>query len=157
MDRLIEHFLQHHDHFLYALAGVALVLELGVLGINGPLLFFSVASILTGVLISVGLLNGWELEVLTLGILTSLTALVLWKPLKKFQNATIPLDTSSDMIGRVLPVTLEVTRDQGRLAYSGIEWQARLHNSANESIPIAARATVVTVDGSLLMVKKSIE
>jgi inner membrane protein len=39
------------------------------------------------------------------------------------------------------------------VAYSGIEWQARLAADQQGSVAAGARAEVVAVDGSLLLVK----
>lgn len=152
MDGLINYFSLHQDHFLYALAGACLLLEMSVLGMSGPLLFVALACVVTGILVSLQLIQGWELELLSVGVLSALGAALLWKPLKKFQNAKIAPDTSSDMIGRDLPVTLPVTHSEGRVAYSGIEWQARLAASCQQPIAVASRARVVAVDGSLLIV-----
>ncbi|RVU33529.1 hypothetical protein EOE67_16055 [Rheinheimera riviphila] len=49
------------------------------------------------------------------------------------------------MIGRQLLVSTAISQDAGSVAYSGIEWQARL--------AAGTRAEVVAVDGSLLLVK----
>lgn len=152
MDGLINYFSQHQDHFLYALAGLFLLLELGVLGMSGPLLFVALACLLTGMLVSLHFIQGWELELLSVGILSMLSAVLLWKPFKRFQNADGGPDTSSDMIGRELPVTLSVTHSEGRVSYSGIEWQARLDPSCQQPIAVASRARVVAVEGSLLIV-----
>lgn len=153
MNALIEHFAQHHDHLFYALAGICLLLELGVMGINGPLLFIALSSLITGVLITLGIIGGWEIEIVAVGIFAALSAAIFWKPLKKFQNAAIKPNNSSDMIGRNLVVTHAITHQEGRVAYSGIEWQARLDQSIDTIIPVAATAQVVAVDGSLLIVK----
>ena len=56
----------NHDHFFYILAGISFILELSVLGLSGPLLFFAMASLATAILISAGLISGWELEFLSL-------------------------------------------------------------------------------------------
>lgn len=153
MDNLIEYLAQNQDHLLYAIAGICLVAELSVLGMSGPLLFLALGCLLTGVMVSIGVISGWEAEVFSVAILAALSATLLWKPLKKFQDADSGRDTSSDMIGKVLPVTLPVTRDQGLVAYSGIEWQARLDPAYAEAVAIGGRATVVGVQGSLLLVK----
>ena len=50
---------------------------------------------------TLGIISGWEMEVLSVGVLAALSAALLWKPLKKFQNAGGGRDTSSDMIGKV--------------------------------------------------------
>jgi membrane protein implicated in regulation of membrane protease activity len=152
MTGLFDYFAQHHDLALYTIAGISLVVELGVLGMSGPLLFIAIGSLLTGLLVSLGLISGWEVELLSVGIITLITVALLWKPLKKFQNASIPNDTSSDMIGRQLPVTQAIDSNAGCVSHSGIEWQARLDPSTNEAIPVSARAKVVAVDGSLLIV-----
>lgn len=153
MGSLFDYFAQHQDHLLYTLAGICLVLELSVLGMSGPLLFLALSCLLTGVMVTLGMVSGWELEVLSVGVLAAMSAVLLWKPLKKFQNAGGGRDTSSDMIGKVLPVTQSITRDQGTVAYSGINWQARLDTGYVEPVDVGGRAHVVAVQGSLLLVK----
>lgn len=153
MGSLIDYFAQHQDHLLYAIAGLCLVAELSVLGMSGPLLFLALGCLLTGVIVSLGVISGWELEVFSVAILTALSALLLWKPLKNFQNAGGGRDTASDMIGKVLPVTQLITRDQGTVGYSGIDWQARLDAAQREPVAVGSRAHVVAVQGALLLVR----
>jgi inner membrane protein len=153
MGTLIDFFAHHHDHFFYAVAGICLLLELSVLGVSGPLLFVALACIVTGLFITLGFINGWNIEFLMVGVFAAASAAALWKPLKRFQNKASAPDTSSDMIGRELLATYEITRDQGRVSYSGIEWQARLESSLVEPIATSSRVQVVGVDGSLLRVK----
>ncbi|HSC69607.1 MAG TPA: NfeD family protein [Cellvibrio sp.] len=150
---MIEHFAQHHDHLLYAIAGICLVAELSVLGMSGPLLFLALGCLLTGVMVSIGAISGWEMEVFSVAVLAALSAALLWKPLKKFQDAGVGRDTSSDMIGKILPVAQLITRDEGLVSYSGIDWQARLDSAYVEPITVGSRAQVVGVQGSLLLVK----
>lgn len=149
----MEHFSQHHDHLLYAIGAICLLLELGVLGMSGPLLFIAVGCIASGVLVTLNVISGVELEVLMVAVFAFVSAVGLWKPLKKFQNAGGGPDTSSDMIGKKLLVTFAISRDHGRVSYSGIEWQARLDATVVEPIAVATQALVVGVDGSLLIVK----
>jgi len=153
MGSVIDYFAQHQDHLLYAIAGVCLVLELSVLGMSGPLLFLALSCLLTGVMVTLGLIGGWEVEVLSVGVLSALSAALLWKPLKRFQNSGGGRDTSSDMIGKILAVTQTITRDQGAVAYSGIDWKARLESAYTEPVAIGSRVHVVAVEGSLLLVK----
>jgi membrane protein implicated in regulation of membrane protease activity len=152
MASIIDYFSQNPAHLFYTITGLCLVMELGVLGMSGPLLFVALGSLLTGILMSLGVITGWEMAILSLGVLTALSALLLWKPFKRFQNERIAQDTSSDMIGRVLPVTQMVSRDQGAVSYSGIEWQVRLNSSA-EPVVVGNRVRVVAVDGALLLVQ----
>lgn len=153
MGGLIDYFAQHQDHLLYAIAGICLVVELSVLGMSGPLLFLALGCLITGVMVSLGVVSGWELEVFSVAILAALSALLLWKPLKTFQNSGVGRDTASDMIGKVLPVTQLITRDHGAVAYSGIDWQARLDAAYNEPVAVGGRAHVVAVRGALLLVR----
>lgn len=152
MTSIVDYFIQNPSHLFYTITGVCLLLELSVLGMSGPLLFLSLGSLLTGVAISLGAINGWEMAILSLGLLTAASALFLWKPFKRFQNSAAAANNSSDMIGRILPVTQQVTLEQGSVAYSGIEWQVRLKENG-EPIEAGRRARVVGVDGSLLLVQ----
>lgn len=152
MTSIVDYFSQHPAHVFYTITGVCLIIELAVLGMSGPLLFIALGSLLTGILMSLGIVVEWEMTILSFGILTALSALLLWKPFKRFQNKTVAPDNSSDMIGRVLPVTRRVHRDQGAISYSGIEWQVRLASDA-EPVAVGGRVQVVAVDGSLLLVQ----
>ena len=82
----IQYFLDNHDHTLYLIGGASLVIELTILGLGGPLLFFGLAAFITGALSGLGVISGWESEIFTLGLVTAILAIVLWKPLKNFQN-----------------------------------------------------------------------
>ncbi|MFK8020462.1 MAG: NfeD family protein [Pseudomonadales bacterium] len=144
----------HHAHLFYALAGVSFIVELTLIGMGGPLLFFAIASFVTGVLISVGLISGWEIELFTLGVLTAAVAAVLWKPLQRFQNSGDGSDNSSDMIGREVPVSETVTAGDGSIRYSGINWNSRLAEGAGvESIAQGELCVIDSVDGNIMLVR----
>ncbi len=152
---LVDYFLHNHDKLLYLLAGVSLVLELTVMGLSGPLLFFAVACAITGVLNSFGIITGWEYEVLSVGVLSVVCAFILWRPLKKFQGPVHVSDNSSDMIGQVVPVNDEVTRNGGSIRHSGISWQARLDNTSGlEALESGLRVEIVAVEGNVMIVKE---
>lgn len=153
MQSIMDYFSQHHDQLLYTIAAISLLVELGVLGMSGPLLFFALSCLITGVLVSLGLISGWEMEVLAVGLLSITSAILLWKPFKNYQNSKEAPNTSSDMIGRRLLVKTAISEDAGSVAYSGIEWQARLAANTTGSIAPGAHAEVVAVDGALLLVK----
>lgn len=151
MDAIVQYFSQQPAHLFYTITGICLVIELGVLGMSGPLVFIALGSLLTGVLMSLGLITQWEMAILSLGLITTLSALVLWKPFKRMQNKRAAPDTSSDMVGRVLRVTQPVSRQQGAVSYSGIEWQVRLVRDA-EPVAVGALVRVVAIEGGLLLV-----
>ena len=151
---LFQYFTDHHDHFFYLLAGISFIVELTLIGLGGPLLFFAIASFVTGVLINIGVLSGWEMEIFALGVLTAVTTLLIWKPLKKFQNSGGGADTSSDMIGREVPASSEITSGKGTIRYSGIDWNSRLDIGAGvESIANGEQCIISAVDGNVMLVK----
>ena len=144
----------NHAHFFYVLAGLSFLFELTVMGLSGPLLFFAIASFMTAILISMGLISGWEVEFFSAGVLTALTALLLWKPLKRFQNSGDGSDSSSDMIGRQVPVSKTVSQAKGSIRYSGIDWNSRLDEGAGvESIYEGKLCIITSVDGNIMLVK----
>lgn len=151
MDYLIE----NHDKLLYVIGGISLVLELTIMGLSGPLLFFALGCVLSGFLVSFGLLTTWEYEVLSVGLLTIFSALVLWKPLKKLQGEGKKFDTSSDMIGQIVTVSLPVTGSEGAIRYSGINWQAKLHPEAKlATVEEGMQVEIIAVDGTVMLVKE---
>ena len=155
---ILQYISDHHDQFFYLIAGLSFIVELTVLGLGGPLLFFAIASFITAILISSGLISGWDIEVFVLGVLTAIIAVVLWKPLKNFQNSGGGSDTSSDMIGRQVPVASEVTTAGGKIRYSGINWNSRLaEDSGVESIKDGELCVISSVDGNVMLVKPAPE
>jgi len=154
MDTIIEYLFNHHDKLLYLIAGVALLIELTLIGLSGPLLFFAIGCALTGALVSLNIISTWEMELLFVGIFTLLTSVVMWKPLKQFQGSGTINDNSSDMIGQMVPVTETVTHSGGRVRHSGINWSARLSDESSvESICTDTRVKICAVDGNILIVK----
>ena len=151
---LLQSFLNNHDQVFYLIGGVSLILELTILGLSGPLLFLGIAAFITGALSSLGLVSGWEAEIFTLGVITSLLAITLWSPLRRYQNSGGGPDTSSDMIGREVPVSSSVDQSGGKVRYSGIDWNARLSSDAGiDNIAAEQRCVIVGVDGTTMLVK----
>lgn len=151
---VVNYFTEHHAQLFYLIAGISFIIELTVLGLSGPLLFFAIASVLTGILIHLNVISGWEGEVLSVGILTAIIAAFLWKPLKQFQNSGGGADTSSDMIGKTVPSSSEITHISGHIRFSGIEWSARLATDHDEStIKPDTPCIIVGVEGNVMIVK----
>lgn len=151
---IISYFNENHAHLFYLMAGISFVIELTILGLSGPLLFFALASVLTGILISLNILSGWESECFTVGLLSGIIAWVLWKPMKRFQNSGGGADTSSDMIGKQVPSSSTITHEDGSIRFSGIDWSARLSNDTQETCVAANTSCIITgVDGNTMLVK----
>ena len=154
MDTVIDYFLSNHDKLLYLMAGASLLIELTLIGLSGPLLFFGIGCALTGALVSFNLISTWEMELLFVGIFTLLSSLLMWGPLKQFQGSGKINDNSSDMIGQTVSVSETVTSTEGKVRHSGINWTARLSGESGvKSIPTGQVVTICTIDGNVLIVK----
>ncbi|PKG37562.1 NfeD family protein [Psychromonas sp. Urea-02u-13] len=154
MDTVIDYLFSNHDKLLYLLAGVSLLVELTLIGLSGPLLFFAMGCALTGALVSLNLISTWEMELLFVGIFTVLSSLLMWGPLKQFQGTGKVSDNSSDMIGQIVAVSETVTHSAGSVRHSGVNWTARLaEDSDNESIDVQQHVKICAVNGNILIVK----
>lgn len=155
MISIFEYLLDHHDKLLFLLAALSLVLELAVIGLSGPLLFFAIGCAVSGLLVTIGVITSWELEVLSVGLISASSAVLLWKPLKKLQGSRHVRDSSSDMIGQIVPVSEEVTALRGSIRHSGISWQAKLdEDSTEESLQKDTRVVITAVSGNVMIVEK---
>ena len=150
----MQYFLENLDHLWYLIAGISFVIELSIMGLGGPLLFFAIASLITGVLVNIGLLDDWQTQIVVVGILTAITAIILWKPLKNLQNDKMATDTSSDMIGLKVPASADITATNGSIRYSGINWNARLADNCEvEKINDKSQCEIVAISGNTMLVK----
>jgi len=150
---MVEYFTQHMDYFFYALAGICLLVDLSILGISGPLLFIGVGSLMTGLFISIGFIEHFRVALVIFAGFSAASAALLWKPLKQFQNKEVGPETTSDMVGRIIPASARITKTDGRVYYSGVEWLARLDASSDEPIEPETQVEITSVDGTIMMVK----
>ena len=149
---IMQYFLDDHARLLFLLSGISFVIELTVMSLSGPLLFFAIATFITGVLVSTGVISGLESEILVVGVLTAIIALSLWKPLKNLQNQGGGPDTSSDMIGQTVLSSSMITRTTGTIRHSGINWQARLNAETTADIAAGQNCLIPAVDGNTMIV-----
>jgi len=150
----MELFIDNHDKLLYVLGALSLVIELSIMGLSGPLLFFALGCIITGFLVTTGMISSWEYEALSVGVTSILFALILWKPLKKLQGKGHAADTSSDMIGKQVPVSEAISKSAGSIRFSGINWQARLADDADVTeINEGQSVVIIGVNGTTMVVK----
>ena len=153
MNVLIDYISNNHDNVLYVIAAISLLVELTVIGLSGPLLFFAIGCFFTGLLVSLGFITGWEFETLFTGLFSLLSAFVLWQPLKRFQGNDKVTDQSSDLIGQKVITSDVVTDISGKIRHSGIDWTARLDDNASVSeIPTKTRVLITGVDGNIIIV-----
>lgn len=153
MDVIFDYVFNNHDKILYVIAAISLLVELTMIGLSGPLLFFAIGCLLTGLLVSLQIITSWEFEALFIGIFSLLAAVLLWQPLKRFQGNNEVKDKSSDLIGQKVITSESVTEISGTVRYSGINWTARLDDSASVlDIPTNTKVIITGVDGNIILV-----
>jgi membrane protein implicated in regulation of membrane protease activity len=109
------------------IVGLALlVVEVVVLGFSTFVLFFvGLATVITGGLMSTGILPDSMLAALSsIGVLTALLAILLWRPLKSMQNNVERKKVTSDLVGHSFILSEAVSMSNNPVyRYSGIDWQ----------------------------------
>lgn len=147
--------------FFYDPANLSLIVGLALLGLDivviglSPVMFFALGSLATSATLYV---TGWRPTMVETAALAAgaslLIALVGRKPLQRFQNADVQEDQSSDLIGRELVTTHEVTKTGGRVHWSGVTWEARLMADAGvERLAPGAKARVARVENLALVLE----
>lgn len=150
---MVEYFSQHLDYLFYAVAGICLLLDLSILGMSGPLLFMGIGALITGVLISLGLLGHLSAALAIFAGFSAASTALLWQPLKRLQNKEAAPQTTSDMVGKIIPASARITKTDGRVYYSGVEWLARLDASTDAPIEPETQVQVTSVDGTIMLVR----
>lgn len=103
-----------------------------------------------------------SLVLLTLAMLTALSAVLLWKPLRKLQKTGVRLQEDSaisDFVGTELVLTQQARKDcDSYIQFCGLEWRVRL--DPEETAPVAETGQTVVISsamvGLLLVKNKSI-
>jgi membrane protein implicated in regulation of membrane protease activity len=137
------------------IAGLALLAaDILVIGLS-PVMFVAVGALATSALLYA---TGWRPSLIeTAAIVAAVSLAVAFfgrRPLQKFQNADVEEDQSSDLIGRELVTTHEVTKRSGVVHWSGAEWQARLaDDAAIEKVDAGERMKVVRVSNLALVLE----
>ena len=108
------------------MAGLALlVIEVVVLGFSTFVLFFvGLAAVAAGGLMTVGVIPESMLSALSsVGILTALLAVLLWRPLKSMQGNVERKKVTSDLVGHSFTLNEAVSLTKNPVyRYSGIDW-----------------------------------
>jgi len=108
------------------MAGLALlVIEVVVLGFSTFVLFFvGLAAVVAGGLMTVGVVPDSMLSALfSVGVLTALSAMLLWRPLKSMQSNVESKKVTSDLVGHSFILNDAVSMTKNPVyRYSGIDW-----------------------------------
>ena len=137
------------------IVGLALlVIEVVVLGFSTFVLFFvGLAAVVAGGLMAVGVVPYSMLSALSsLGVLTALLALLLWRPLKSMQGKVESKKVTSDLVGHsfILNEAVSMTKNP-KYRYSGIEWS--LSSEQELSPGTLVEVTAVTVGTFIVQAK----
>lgn len=144
---------------LLALLCLAL-LPFAIPGVLEVLLALAIGAFLSAALIWFGWLpEQTSLVLLSLAMLTALSALLLWKPLRKLQKTGIRLqeDSSiSDFVGTELILTEQARKDvDSHIQFCGLDWTVRLDPSDNAGAVNSGQTVVISSAAvGLLLVKR---
>ena len=108
------------------IVGLALlVIEVVVLGFSSFVLFFvGLAALVAGGLMALAVIPDSMFSALSsVGVLTALLAMLLWRPLKSMQGKVESKKVTSDLVGHsfILNEAVSMTKNPA-YRYSGIEW-----------------------------------
>ena len=139
------------------IAGLALlVIEVVVLGFSSFVLFFvGLAALVAGGLMALAVVPDSMLSALSsVGLLTALLAMLLWRPLKSMQGKVESKKVTSDLVGHsfILNEAVSMTKNPA-YRYSGIEWN--LSSEQELSAGTLVEVTGVAVGKFIIQAKVS--
>ncbi len=147
---LIEYINDHQAQFWFALGFVLLSIEVATGMVTGILLFASLGSLLTGLLMLTGVLEEvWSVGISSAAICSAIAMGVLWRPLKNMQAQGKPKkDNSSDLVGYEFVLKQDISFvSPGSTRYSGIEWRVEIDpDVALEKISAGQKVKVNSVE-----------
>ncbi|WP_339719389.1 NfeD family protein [Marinomonas primoryensis] len=148
----MDFFTNNLAQSLFVVGLILLVVEVTVLGFSTFVLFFvGLAAMVTGALLYLGILPDNVLSAMfSMGVLTLLAALLLWKPLKRMQSKVSSKKIKSDFIDHrfILKETVSPTQSP-KHHYSGVEWAL----ISDESIAAGTKVEVTEAEVGKLHIK----
>lgn len=139
---------------LMAFGIILLTIEVVIMGFSTFILtFLGLSAIITGTGVHFNILPSDTLSILiSNALLASLFAVLLWKPLKNFQNKEPQTTIKNDLIGLEFVLTQDINNlASGMYRFSGIDWTIKSHETiATGELVVVEKADV----GTLWVVKK---
>lgn len=137
----MEFFNSSPGESLITLGIVLLIIEMAIMGFSTFLLtFLGLSAIVSGILVYIGVLPADMLSiVISNAVLASIFAILLWKPLKEFQNRKDTHTIDNDLIGLDFVLSDAVGPSQSATQrLSGVDWMVKSHSeiSANQSVVV---------------------
>ncbi|GAA0232466.1 NfeD family protein [Marinomonas primoryensis] len=148
----MDFFTNNLAQSLFVVGLILLVVEVTVLGFSTFVLFFvGLAAMVTGALLYLGILPDNVLSAMfSMGVLTLLAALLLWKPLKRMQSKVSSKKIKSDFIDHRFILKEAVSPTQSpKHHYSGVEWAL----ISDESIAAGTKVEVTEAEVGKLHIK----
>jgi membrane protein implicated in regulation of membrane protease activity len=139
---------------LLILGILLLVIEVAVLGFSTFVLFFvGCAAVVTAGLLYVGIIpDSWLSAMFSTGLLTGVSAVLLWKPLKNMQTQVDTTKVKGDLVGHSFILVEDVAPElTPEYHYSGIDWKLK----ANEYLVAGTQVEVTQADVGVFHIKAS--
>ena len=107
----MDYLLSHLPEILIVLGLIMLATEVLVLGFSTFVLFFiGIGTIITGLLMLLGMLSETILSaLLAIAIISSIVAVISWKPMKRMQNNVTLNQVNNDMLRHQLTLSEDLT------------------------------------------------
>ncbi|MEH6445487.1 MAG: NfeD family protein [Oceanospirillaceae bacterium] len=132
---------------------VVLVIEVLVLGFSTFFLFFlGIGLISTGLIFFAGAVEQTAIAALvSVSLISSVAAIILWQPLKKMQNTVEDKQVNSDIIGYRFRLEEALAENSVIVhQYSGISWKI----SSDQPIALGVEVEVLAVSVGKMKVKR---
>jgi membrane protein implicated in regulation of membrane protease activity len=139
---------------LFILGIFLLVIEVAVLGFSTFVLFFvGCGAVITAGLLYVGIIPDTGLAAMfSMGLLTALSAVLLWKPLKNMQKDVDTTPAKGDLVGHNFVLVEDVAPELApEYHYSGINWKLK----ASEHLVAGTQVEVIQADVGVFHIKAS--
>ena len=139
---------------LLILGILLLVIEVAVLGFSTFALFFvGCGAVLTSGLLYAGIIPDTSLSAMfSMGVLTALSAVLLWKPLKNMQTKVDKTQAKGDLVGHCFLLLEDVSPElMPKYRYSGINWKLK----ASEYLAAGTQVEVTQADVGVFHIKAS--
>ena len=139
---------------LFILGIFLLVIEVAVLGFSTFVLFFvGCGAVVTAGLLYMGVIPDTGLAAMfSVGVLTALSAVMLWKPLKNMQTKVDTTKAKGDLVGHSFILLEDASPElMPEYHYSGINWKLK----ASEYLAAGTQVEVTQADVGVFHIKAS--
>lgn len=140
-------------YFFLMLGIVAILIEVIVLQLaTFWLLFIGIGALAASLLLYLMPGIGWGGSTMIFVIVTVVTTVLLYRPLRAWQTAPSPLE-GNDALGQSVEVIEKVSADNpGKVIWSGTDWPAELKPGETKVLEVGEKAEIVEMTGITLIV-----